>query len=64
MIHGEIILYINNQTFTLSLSPVQIEAITKLFGLHRENGELVGYSDEVLQQLVKNTIDKWKVIKK
>lgn len=61
---GEIILYINNRTFTLSLSPIQLQAIIKLFGLHKEDGELVGYSDEILQQLVEKTIDKWKVVKK
>lgn len=64
MMQAEIIIYTDGRNYTLSLSPVQLQAIVKLLGLHKKEGVLVSYSDEILQQLVEKTLDKWKVVEK
>lgn len=62
---AELIIYANDDedTFSISLTPVQLKAISKLLGLEVKNSEVMMFSDESVQRIMASTLDKLKLQK-
>ena len=62
---AELIIYANDDenTFSVSLTPIQLRAISKLLGLEVENNEVFMFSDESVQRIMASTLDKLKLQK-